>query len=153
MKKFLFALLAAGLAATPVVAEMKAMGEEHHPEMKVERLREKRHAKFRKRMEKQIKRMKKDLDLNENQVNELERILKDGGKKIAEIRKEMRKKIRAIRIRTDKEIEEILTPQQKEKFREFKKKRRQRLKKRREKIKEHRMLREKEENDKDKNYM
>jgi len=71
--------------------------------------------------EKHIEKLSEKLNLTEEQKEKISKIMKEGWQKIEEERKKMMERTLAIRKETDKKIEKLLTPEQLEKFRQFKK--------------------------------
>jgi len=80
-----------------------------------------------------LQRLCQELELSKEQEEKVSQIMKKGWEKIQEEMKKMKERTLAIKKKTDREIEKLLTPEQLEKFKEFK----EGFKKRREeKIKE-----------------
>ncbi|MEW6040937.1 MAG: hypothetical protein AB1633_05395 [Elusimicrobiota bacterium] len=71
------------------------------------------------RHKKHVEKLTKELALSKEQSEKISQILKDGWEKISAERKKIRELSRQIREETDKSIEQLLIPEQVEKFKKY----------------------------------
>jgi len=135
MKVILRSLLIASLFF-PLFNQLDAeTGEELMSNEKMKMIEQRREKFHQKRLEK----LSQELELSKVQEEKISEIMKEGWEKIREEMRKMKGRVLAIRKDSDSQIEELLTPEQLEEFKELKEEFRERREKR---IREHYKKRE-----------
>ena len=74
-----------------------------------------------------LQRLCQELELSKEQEEKVSQIMKKGWEKIQEEMKKMKERTLAIKKKTDREIEKLLTPEQLERFKELKERRKEKI--------------------------